>query len=345
MKYLMLVFPLLLMACDDKGIPKPSNPLQQLSAQENAYQLPSIDNKIIFPQAHQPHKNFRHEWWYLTANLTDEKGQHFAAQWTLFRTAVNKQNWYFAHGALADSTHHFSAFRNAREAFGNISIKKQPFSATIDDWSWQSTADLLPASLMFSDNNHKVPWKVSLNLTDDNHYYLQGEQGYNRKHATLDIASHYYSQPFIKVSGEVFLKGKKYQVTGDAWFDREWGSQMLAPDQEGWDWFSLRLSPELALMVYRIRSNKQDHLYASLMDKNGGVTTLSADDITILANTDVDEVYPQQFRISLSKHNIDLTINVINNKQIMRFGIEYFEGMVNFSGSHQGVGFLEMTGY
>jgi predicted secreted hydrolase len=29
----------------------------------------------------------------------------------------------------------------------------------------------------------------------------------------------------------------------------------------------------------------------------------------------------------------------------MRFGIEYFEGMVTFTGSHQGRGFLEMTGY
>ena len=29
----------------------------------------------------------------------------------------------------------------------------------------------------------------------------------------------------------------------------------------------------------------------------------------------------------------------------MRFGIEYFEGMVTFSGSHQGKGFVEMTGY
>ncbi|MGB5446237.1 MAG: hypothetical protein WBM99_12090, partial [Psychromonas sp.] len=43
------------------------NPLKaQFNDQQ--YELPSPDTVISFPQAHWPHKTFRHEWWYLTAN-------------------------------------------------------------------------------------------------------------------------------------------------------------------------------------------------------------------------------------------------------------------------------------
>jgi len=208
-------------------------------------------------------------------------------------------------------------------------------------------------------------WQVNLNLTLDEtpmadaneissaaqapHYFLQGENGFSKKHQVLDIASHYYSQPFIKVSGEVYWQNKWQKVSGNAWFDREWGSQMLAEDQQGWDWFSLRLNENTALMVYRIRSTETDYLYASVMRRDGSIRTLSSEDIVLENSKSVylgtDSTYPESFSIEIAQEAIDIEVTVINKKQIMRFGIEYFEGMVSFSGSHQGQGFLEMTGY
>ena len=59
--------------------------------------------------------------------------------------------------------------------------------------------------------------------------------------------------------------------------------------------------------------------------------------------------YPYAFDLQVDKSsiglNVDLRVAVINQQQIMRFGIEYFEGMVSFKGSHVGEGFVEMTGY
>ena len=43
---------------------------------------------ITFPADHQAHPSFRHEWWYLTANLTDENGNELGVQWTQFRFAL-----------------------------------------------------------------------------------------------------------------------------------------------------------------------------------------------------------------------------------------------------------------
>ena len=43
---------------------------------------------IVFPADHGPHPEFRVEWWYVTANLSDANGASYGVQWTLFRQAV-----------------------------------------------------------------------------------------------------------------------------------------------------------------------------------------------------------------------------------------------------------------
>ena len=90
---------------------------------------------------------------------------------------------------------------------------------------------------------------------------LQGDAGYSRK-SEREQASYYYSQPFFKVAGRITIDDKPVEVTGQAWMDREWSSQPLAPDQTGWDWFSLHLKTGEKLMLYRMRQT-DGHDYAS----------------------------------------------------------------------------------
>ena len=358
---LLLVIWSLVSGCNE-NIEDKRSPLKSLGDTAGNYEKPSKNNVIDFPDAHAPKKSFQQEWWYLTANLTTEDGDGLATQWTLFRRSVEDKHWYFAHAALADANEHQSAFRSAREELGNLVINTEPFTAKIDDWQWQSSKALLPATLRYGDfialddfegQEQTSKWQVKLNLTTEldatssRGYFLQGQQGFSQKHHKLDISSHYYSQPFINVSGEVYWQSKWQKVIGKAWFDREWGSQMLADDQEGWDWFSLRLNEYTALMVYRIRSNEKDYLYGSVMRRDGSIKTLSSSDIVLQNNSSIASGgrYPDSFTIKIAQESIDIDVNVINKKQIMRFGIEYFEGMVTFQGSHQGQGFLEMTGY
>src|SRR5437763_14985903 len=72
---------------------------------------------FAFPADHGPHPEFRIEWWYVTANLTDSSGTAYGAQWTLFRQAItsggpeegsaNKQIW-MGHAAVTRAdTHRF----------------------------------------------------------------------------------------------------------------------------------------------------------------------------------------------------------------------------------------------
>ena len=82
-----------------------------------------------FPADHGPHPEFRIEWWYVTANLTDAKGTAYGAQWTLFRQATkqgtqqegwaNQQLW-MGHAAVTRADTHrtsetFSRAQPSRE--------------------------------------------------------------------------------------------------------------------------------------------------------------------------------------------------------------------------------------
>ncbi|WP_057830056.1 lipocalin-like domain-containing protein [Colwellia sp. TT2012] len=377
---ILLASGLLITGCSEEA-EKKRQPLKYLTDADGKFASPSMHNLILFPQAHAPKKAYRQEWWYLTATLTTEHGQSLASQWTLFRRAVGDKHWYFAHAALADAQSHNTAYRHGREELGNVNISSEPFNATIDDWQWQSTSSLLPASLVYGSavgsitsavdvaeiesavdiskvngpikekiatTTREKHWQVELNLTTTAEFFLQGEKGFSIKHPSLNIASHYYSQPFIEVTGKVYWQGKWQKVTGQAWFEREWSSQPLGPDQQGWDWFALRLNDNTALMVFRARSKQEDYLYASIMMRNGDIRSIASNDITLIShyhNLTSNSPYPQSFSLLIAKENIDIKVTVVNEQQIMRFGIEYFEGMVTFSGSHQGQGFVEMTGY
>ncbi|WP_372880728.1 lipocalin-like domain-containing protein [Psychromonas sp.] len=353
-----IIFCLLLIVFVAMKGPVNNNPLKSQFSDLQEYQQPSPDNIISFPQAHWPHKSFKHEWWYLTANLSAENGQRFATQWTLFRTSLNNRHWYFAHAALADNLVHLAEFREGREELGNVEIINFPFTAQIDDWIWLSSAQLLPAQLTYGTAQYALAdgistdldvqlesWQVNLSLSSEQPFYLQGDKGFSKKHQNKNIASFYYSQPFITVQGTILWQGKWLNVSGNGWFDREWGSAMLAEEQLGWDWFSLRLNKDQALMIYRIRSLRDDFLYGSLMHSNGNIETFTNADIQLFGQASQSGDYPQRFTIQVDPIGINLTVNVLNKQQIMRFGIEYFEGMVTFSGSHSGDGFVEMTGY
>ena len=58
---------------------------------------------------------------------------------------------------------------------------------------------------------------------------------------------------YFKANGSITIDDKPVEVSGQAWMDREWSSQPLAPDQSGWDWFSLHLKTGEKLMLFRIR--------------------------------------------------------------------------------------------
>lgn len=175
---------------------------------------------------------------------------------------------------------------------------------------------------------------------------LHGAQGYSVKSAAGQ-ASRYYSQPFLAATGEITTRAGSVPVSGSAWIDREWSSQPLAPDQQGWDWFSLSFDSGDKLMAFRLRG-AQDFTAATWIAPDGRTTALPDGAVTAdpLDRVEVaGRSLPLRWRLSLPARALEVEVAAIYPEAWMPMLVPYWEGPVTVAGSHPGRGYLEMTGY
>lgn len=343
---------------------KPISEEQAPSLYGNALSAPNSskavlpDQTISLPRDHLSHPEYAVEWWYLTANLFDQKGNQYPLQWTLFRfsNALSSSAWhdgnqFMAHAKLMNQDNTWFRERFARGGVGNAGVgllgHEQQFTAFMDDWRWQSQNEsLLPAEL-FVKLSPNV--EISLSLTSEKPFILNGEAGYSIKQKDGAHASMYYSQPFLQITGSLQFTDKIVEVSGQGWFDHEWSARLTDQQTLGWDWFSLHLSGGHKLMIFRVRhSVLGDSWFGTYVSSNGRQQHLSSDDIVVkaLALKDVDgRKMPLNWRVSLPKNNIDIEISPFKAEQYNRATFSYYEGAVNIEGTHTGVGFMELTGY
>ena len=338
--------------------------------------------RFEFPRDHMAHNSFRQEWWYLTANLTTETGEQLGAQWTQFRVALkptdqqsivsqvtdvvpqSESTWatqqlYLAHSALTSSNAHLAHEKWSRRHSEFAEVKLDPYQIRLDNWHWQSeTNALFPATLTVENPD----FSYQLQLNSQAPLQFQGVNGYSLKSRDGQVASYYYSQPFIEISGEINRNGKVERVTGQGWLDREWSSQFLTKTQQGWDWFALRLNDGSTLMLFQLRDQSPAEsaknapisaFYSArrLFTDGTGRNINSTDNPNDIQMTPhkwqhtVNGDYPVSWQVKIPSENIDLTITPLNPNSAMPLSTPYWEGPVQLAGSHTGTGYMELTGY
>ncbi|MCA8881202.1 MAG: iron ABC transporter permease [Rhodobacteraceae bacterium] len=333
-----------------------------MATDATGYALPAVHPVFSFPADHGAHPEFRIEWWYVTANLCGPDGTPYGAQWTLFRTALrppgeasadigwsSPQIW-FAHAALTSAGLHVTAQEYARGGIGQAGVTPAPFAAWINDWTMaapdapagQDALDRLQLTARGTD------FAYDLSLVTEAPLVLHGAGGYSLK-SPRGQASLYYSQPGYRVEGRIVLPSGPVDVTGLAWLDREWSSQPLGDGQHGWDWFALHFDGGAALMVYRLRDDSgPDFTPATWIDADGSSRPLpeGAVRLTPLTETPVaGHRLPTEWRLEWPDGGLDVIARALNPRAWMATDISYWEGPVQVTGSHTGVGYLEMTGY
>ncbi|AEY01912.1 hypothetical protein GU3_10780 [Oceanimonas sp. GK1] len=371
----------LLNACDAPQETKASRSdagFAGLGASAEGYAQARPGMLLRFPEDHGPHPDFRIEWWYLTANLEDKDGEPLGMQWTLFRQALQptsagtepagpwavKQLW-MAHMALSRGEQHRVAERFARGAgmppwngSQQAGVTARPFRAWLDNWQLASLGakgdELDWLRLTAQAEDEQGDFGYELELKAEGPLVRHGVGGFSQKSADGQ-GSLYYSQPFYRVSGEVWLNGQRLAVSGQAWLDREWSSQLLSAGQRGWDWFSLHLDSGAKVMVFRLRGgsdNHSDYLSGSWISPDGEVTPLSTTAFTLepKARTGVaGRQVPVRWQLTLPEQQLTLNISAHHPNRWMPTSVPYWEGAVRVtdaaSGAPRGQGYLEMTGY
>jgi predicted secreted hydrolase len=322
-----------------------------LGSDATGFAMPDPAYTLTFPADHGPHPDFRIEWWYLTATLRDAQGRNYGVQWTLFRTALEPrevEGWqspqmWMGNAALTTENRHFTAERLARGGIGQAGVTTGPFEAWIDDWRMSGSDDLAALSLTASG----VDFAYDLRLNASGPLVQHGDNGYSVKSAAGQ-ASHYYSQPAYAVSGTLMLPEGPVEVTGNGWLDREWSSQPLAADQTGWDWFSLSFADGNRMMGFALRGGDGAFVSGTWIAPDGSAAPIPAGALQLepLENATVaGRKIPVRWRVRLAQKGLDVEVSALNNNAWMDTVFPYWEGPVWVSGSHTGVGYLEMTGY
>ncbi len=336
----------------------------------------SRDYAWDFPRDHWPHDGYRTEWWYFVGFLEGED-RELAFQFTLFRSGLTRspsenpvspwdaRHALMGHAALADLATGARVFSQTahREApeLGRVGAFPEPEIAwmrgppgTAEGWSvaFRDGAFRIRAT----DRNQGMEFDLRARPTRPP--LLQGDAGYSEK-SEGGGASLYYSHPRLEVVGVAGFGGEPAPVRGTAWMDREFGSDWLAPEQVGWDWFALNLDDGRDLMLYNMRGadGAVVHSSATLRLPDG---RKRHPEVEVRAQgrftpEDGGPAYPLGWRLlAPTAEGLDLTLVPRLDDQENRIprgapgpDIPYWEGAVRVlrDGAPAGRGFVELTGY
>lgn len=325
----------------------------------------------VFPRDHGSHRDFRTEWWYFTGNLREASGQRYGYQLTFFRQGVTRKprnprnpwsirDLYLAHFSLTDvSAGQFSyAERISRKGPGLSGAAEDRMDISLLNWS-----STMKDHAIHIEARHQG-MELSLRLSARKPIVFHGQNGLSRKGPNEGQASYYYSYTDLETKGFIrsLASRRAVQVVGKSWFDHEFGSNQLASDQLGWDWFSLHLSDAKDLMIYFLRRTDgtvEPSSSGTLVGASGRSTHLELSDILVEVldhwkSPQSRAQYPSRWRIRVPSAEIDLLLNPLLAAQELitegSTGVVYWEGAVEGKGKSAGrevtcEGYVEMTGY
>jgi uncharacterized membrane protein YdfJ with MMPL/SSD domain/predicted secreted hydrolase len=373
----------LLAGCTTAGAPILANPPapHPLPPAATPAPSPAVDPQpVVLPRDDAPHDRLT-EWWYDTGHLVTNDGRRFGFEYVIFRAERGgfPVSWA-SHLALTDENG--QAFRFAQRAEIGPQADRSPATGGAFDLAIApGPADLLGGSLAFAPE----PWTMT------------GGDGHDRLHAVgladaaspakgrfgidlqletrkppalhdrigwIDFAaggsSYYYSRTSMAASGTITIGDREEHVTGEAWFDHQWGD-FIAVGGGGWDWFAVNLADgtDLTLSLVRNADGTYPLVYGTLVTARGATRHLPSDAFTVEVTgrwtspvTGAD--YPAGWRISIPGEDltIQLAPTVADQELDTRAttGVVYWEGsqtVAAMRGSQRlgGEAYVELTGY
>ncbi|MDQ3812635.1 MAG: carotenoid 1,2-hydratase [Armatimonadota bacterium] len=329
-----------------------------------------------FPRDHASHPAFQLEWWYYTGHLESAQGRRFGYQITFFRSALRpelrgRRSWWatrdiiFAHLAITDENkgRFYNTDRAARAALRLAGAEAAVPHVWIGNWALRFTGKTGDIQMMrASGREGEVEFALDLTQRALKPPIIHGQAGVSQKSAGQGRATHYYSFTRLATSGTLRLGNERLAVTGQSWFDHEFGSNQLGQNQVGWDWFCIQLADGRELMLYRLRlrdGSTEPLSSGTLIERNAQTRHLKlaefrVEPLTTWRSPKTGAVYPARWRITLPRESLTLetTPTVADQELVTRrpLNVAYWEGSIRVTGTQQGrplsgVGYLEMVGY
>jgi predicted secreted hydrolase len=328
----------------------------------------SAERVIDIPRDTYAHDDVQTEWWYYTGHLWSGD-RPFGFELVFFKRRTDKDRFgrlipmrllspvnYYAHFAVTDIEAKQFRYAHRRSVNGSrpAGAELNRHKVWLDNWSVCELGGqhILSARMK---NTH-----LDLVLKPTKPLIKHGLDGLSYKDE--GEASYYLSYTRMNTEGELTVGGQRYQVTGTAWMDHEFGSWTMKEKIQGWDWFSIQLDDNRELMAFLIRGRDGEPTRfseATLINSDGSTRRFSQQEFTVES---IDEwhspvsntVYPSGWRLTVPSLDADLIIEpALRCQELDTRGstmIVYWEGAASVSGSIAqmpitGRSYIELVGY
>ncbi len=324
------------------------------------YELATPAPEVRLPADEAPHCFGGGEWWYYTGELRSADGRAFGVETVIFHVPrlpflATVGDVWFAHYAVLDEASGNFTYEQTRalgtatghsdgQADGNHAGQPNvgfELSTALIQMSGGDGEDHITAAMSDGD------FGLDLAVTDLRGPILHGGTGYvpygprNR--------AFYYSRPRMAAAGTLTVAGQPQAVTGELWFDRQWGLALVQPNVR-WDWFSLRLADGTEIMLFHFRDAQAPVFFGTWIPASGDPVTLSAGDFQITTaatwtSPATGVTYGTEWNVSVAPPDadvapLDLVVAAVADNQefdarASTFNI-YWEGLCRITGTQAG---------
>jgi predicted secreted hydrolase len=338
---------------------------------------------IELPRDDGPHDRLT-EWWYYTGHLRTADGGRYGFEYVIFRAerGAFPTSWA-AHLALTDETGDRFGYAQRMEVGPQVDRSPrdgsgQPAGFDLSmsgiDPSRPDTVGRSPWTMLGSDGSDHLSavsapdeadiaglpggLGLDLDLAATKPPALHDRDGW------IDFGagggSYYYSRTAMTATGTVTIDDRTRPVTGEAWFDHQWGD-FISVGGGGWDWFAVNLADgtDLTLSLVRDADGTYPLVYGTLVDAVGQVRHLPSEAFAVTVDarwrspaTGAD--YPAGWTIRIPSEALEIAL--VPTVAAQELDTRATTGVIYWEGSQQvratrgaidlgGEAYVELTGY
>ncbi len=322
------------------------------------YELTAERPQVRLPLDEAPHYGTGFEWWYYTGRVTTDTTpeQVFGTHTVIFHVPPfplgGGTDYWIAHYAIVNAETGEFVYDQSRITGGQPDPQPE-VGFDIDGGLIQMRGSA--GSDQFTAAMGDGRFALDIALQDTREPILHGGDGYV-PHG-LNGGTFYYSRPRMYGTGTLALDGEPVPVTGQFWFDRQWGLN-FAGSLTRWAWFSIRLDDGTDLMLFTY-GPMAEVAHGTLIEPDGVDVTLTAEDFAIVPLADWTSpetgiTYQTQWAIDLPLDDIRLTLTAVAEAQELDVrpttGNLYWEGLCTVTGTQgdrelSGHAFVEQANY
>lgn len=379
---LLALVALVVAACSGPVLANPPAPRPVVTPEPSGTPRPADPVPVVLPRDDGPHDRLT-EWWYYTGHLVADDGRRFGFEYVVFRAERGgfPVSWA-SHLALTDETggrFHYAQRSEVgpqvdgspRDAAGeptgfDFTVRGlDPAAPTrVAGAPWTMTGDLGSDTLVATASGDEVggdavaAFGIDLRLRERKPAALHDRDGY------IDFGpaggSYYYSRTAMDASGTVTLGDESLRVTGDGWFDHQWGD-FISVGAGGWDWFAVNLEDgtDLTLSLVRAADGSYPLVYGTLVDADGRTRHLDAGEFMVdvtatWTSPSTGARYPAGWTISVPGDDLSIRLTPTVAQQELdtrpTTGVVYWEGSQDVEATRdgeplRGEAYVELTGY